>query len=192
MAACPSGHATAAEDYCDVCGASLAEPDPGESPVPALADCAACGTPREGRFCEECGHDSLAPVPVVRWHARAAPDRAYFRRVLAVGGPDADTLVFPVDDRPCRFDLTGPRVTVGRGGSRSRVPDRELDDPGVSHLHVEFVADGPGWAVVDLGSTNGTTVDDDPRPLLPHTPRPLADGSRVHLGAWTTITVHSH
>ena len=41
----------------------------------------------------------------------------------------------------------------------------------------------------DLGSTNGTMVNDDPAPIAPETPITLADGDRVRVGAWTTITV---
>ena len=41
----------------------------------------------------------------------------------------------------------------------------------------------------DLGSTNGTMVNDDPTPIAPQLAIPLADGDRVRVGAWTTITV---
>ena len=45
------------------------------------------------------------------------------------------------------------------------------------------------YAVVDLDSTNGTTVNDDPKPIDAHVPVPLAEGDRVRLGAWTTVTL---
>ena len=32
-------------------------------------------------------------------------------------------------------------------------------------------------------------MNDDPAPIAPQTDVPLADGDRVHVGAWTTITV---
>jgi pSer/pThr/pTyr-binding forkhead associated (FHA) protein len=49
---------------------------------------------------------------------------------------------------------------------------------------------GDGGVVVrDLGSTNGTMLNDDPVPIAPQTVTPLSDGDRVHVGAWTTITV---
>ena len=41
----------------------------------------------------------------------------------------------------------------------------------------------------DLGSTNGTMVNDNPLPIAPREAIPLADGDRVRVGAWTTITV---
>ena len=66
------------------------------------------------------------------------------------------------------------------------------DDPGISRLHavLERQVDGT-YAVRDLGSTNGTTVNDDPDPVGTDSPVPLADGDRIRLGAWTTITVRT-
>ena len=63
-------------------------------------------------------------------------------------------------------------------------------DPGVSHLHAVLLLQPDGnWAVVDPGSTNGTTLNDDPEPVKTDVPIPVRDGDRIHVGAWTTITV---
>ena len=63
-------------------------------------------------------------------------------------------------------------------------------DPGVSRLHATLERGSDGVVVVrDLGSTNGTMVNDDPTPIAPQPAIPLADGDRVRVGAWTTITV---
>jgi pSer/pThr/pTyr-binding forkhead associated (FHA) protein len=56
------------------------------------------------------------------------------------------------------------------------------------HAVLERQSDGL-YVVRDLGSTNGTMLNDDPAPIAPRTPIPLADGDRVRVGAWTTITV---
>ena len=56
------------------------------------------------------------------------------------------------------------------------------------HLRFERCPDGT-YAVVDCGSANGTTVNDDLTRIPADTGVPLADGDRVHLGAWTTITI---
>ncbi len=49
---------------------------------------------------------------------------------------------------------TGP-VRVGRASDNHLV----VDDPEVSRHHARLEADGGGWRVVDLGSTNGTWVN---------------------------------
>lgn len=217
MATCPAGHDSATDDYCDVCGA----PMPGGSGrggsgpvVPAGGveeTCEACGAVRVGRFCEECGQDSLNPVaaparpaaggsaggPVVpvSWHVTVEADREYFERVVAVGGPDAGAMAFPRFCPPRRFALSGRQVSIGRRSrSRGIFPEVDLvgppEDPGVSHHHAVLVASGGGWAVVDVGSTNGTTVNGGDTPVPPNRPHPLEPGDRVHVGAWTTITLH--
>ncbi|ROP35392.1 FHA domain-containing protein [Saccharothrix texasensis] len=212
MATCPTGHDSATDDYCDVCGtpmpsgagpSSPSSPSSSSSPAVVVEEtCAACGAVRVGRFCEECGQDSSGPVtsrPVVArpvsWHVAVEADRAYFERVVAAGGPDAGVVAFPRFCPPRRFGLSGPQVSIGRRSrSRGIFPGIDLvgppEDPGVSHHHAVLVASGDGWAVVDLGSTNGTTVNGAGTPLPPHEPHPLEPGDRVHVGAWTTLTLH--
>ena len=95
MATCPSGHDSASDDFCDVCGVLIgAAPElafdgagggPGTSgtavpdgaPAPGLTaggppaePCPQCGVTRAGQFCESCGYDFTAawaapPVPPV-------------------------------------------------------------------------------------------------------------------------------
>ena len=61
MATCPSGHESADDDFCDVCGFAI-----GPAAVPATiaatvpAPCPNCGIPRAGQFCEACGYDFTA------------------------------------------------------------------------------------------------------------------------------------
>jgi hypothetical protein len=54
-----------------------------------------------------------------------------------------------------RRELHGERMTIGR----SHDCDLVLDDPNVSRRHAELSREGDGWAVADLGSTNGITVN---------------------------------
>lgn len=129
------------------------------------------------------------------WTAVVAADRVYFTAMMARSGPEAEGLYFPAFSPELEVPLTGHQVTVGRRRqSGGKAPDIDLarapEDPGVSHQHAVLVQqpDG-GWAVVDQGSTNGTTVNLDEEPIRPFTPVPLNDGDRVHVGAWTTITV---
>jgi pSer/pThr/pTyr-binding forkhead associated (FHA) protein len=74
------------------------------------------------------------------------------------------------------------------------VPEIDLsappEDPGVSHLHAVLLAQPDGtWNLVDPGSTNGTTVNGGTEPIPVNAPLPMADGDRIHVGAWTTITL---
>jgi pSer/pThr/pTyr-binding forkhead associated (FHA) protein len=126
-----------------------------------------------------------------------AADPDYFRTVIAAGGQDAASITLPVHCPERRFQLAGSQMQVGRRSkSRGLHPEIDLsgppEDPGVSHLHAVLLAqpDG-GWAIVDLGSTNGTTINENPEPLRVGVSVPLADGDRIHIGAWTTITVRA-
>ncbi len=46
-----------------------------------------------------------------------------------------------------------------------------------------------GWHLVDPGSTNGTFINDAPEPIEVNVDVPVGDGDRIHMGAWTTITL---
>jgi hypothetical protein len=206
---CPSGHASATADYCDQCGARIAAVAAPQQPtveLPILEEtetspsevrepCPACGAPRSGddRYCEGCGHDFLAPPPpAAGWEAVISADRWQFERLRS------DGMSFPDDYRERRFALNAAQVRIGRRRGRAGEPAPEIDlagapeDPGISRLHavLERLSDG-GYAIRDLGSTNGTTVNDDQAPLRQDTAVPLADGDRIRIGAWTTITVRS-
>jgi hypothetical protein len=76
-----------------------------------------------------------------------------------------------------RHPLEPPGLVVGRGGDAGL----RVDDAAVSRRHVEFrvreTSDGTQLSVVDLGSTNGTTVDGR---RVQHAN--LSDGSLVQVG----------
>ena len=97
MATCPSGHASASDDFCDVCGVLIgAAPELGFDGGPAGSGAAAldgthtavsgarpaeacprCGVARAGQFCESCGHDfttaSAAPSGLATASETVAP-----------------------------------------------------------------------------------------------------------------------
>lgn len=130
------------------------------------------------------------------WSVVVTADRAYYEVVLAQGEPEGETIPFPESFSERSIPLVGERVRIGRRSrSRGEAPEIDLagppEDPGVSHRHAVLLAqpDG-GWAVQDVGSTNGTTINDNDDPIAPEVPVPLVDSDRVHVGAWTTITVH--
>ncbi|OEJ26839.1 forkhead-associated protein [Streptomyces agglomeratus] len=136
-----------------------------------------------------------APAPAAGWTATVGPDREYFMAMMQRSGPDAAGLNLPAYSPEQQRPLTGNQVTIGRRRhSTGEAPDIDLsvppEDPGVSHQHAVLVQQPDGsWAVVDQNSTNGTTVNGAEDPIQPYVPVPLQDGDRVHVGAWTTITV---
>ncbi|MFC4054839.1 FHA domain-containing protein [Actinomadura syzygii] len=127
--------------------------------------------------------------------ALIAADRAYFDTVVAQMGPDAAGLAFPPYCPERRVPLIGDQVRIGRRStSRALLPEIDLsappEDPGVSHLHAVLLARPDGaWSLVDPGSTNGTTLNDAADPIGVNVPVPVSDGDRIHVGAWTTITL---
>lgn len=136
-----------------------------------------------------------APVPATGWTAVVSADRAYYDAVRAQDGPDVAVLAFPPYCPERRVSLTGREIRIGRRSvSQGTVPEIDLsgppEDPGVSHTHAVLLArpDG-GWTLVDPGSTNGTSVNEETDPIAVNTEIPLQDGDRIHVGAWTTITV---
>jgi hypothetical protein len=212
---CPKGHASETDDFCDTCGAKIAGgfvntgtiAAPLATPVatPAGPPCPNCGAPRAGasRFCEDCGYDhNTGKVPVLspaeappaqavagEWTATIVADRAYFED-NAIEGVD-----FPGRTAQRLVTLPPPQVRIGRrSSSQGTRPEIDLSDsdPGVSHSHALLTLSVDGvWLVSDLGSTNGTYVNDEQQPLIAGLNRALKDGDQVHVGAWTTITLHA-
>jgi len=201
MPNCPEGHATDATDYCTVCGSPVAPP----ATKPAAAtSCPACGASISGRFCESCGHDSALPAPSkieaapsaaetqVEWTAVVSADKEYYRRVIARGGPD--TVEFP-EVFPERRIRLYDNTLIGRHNRRQGVePGIDLGinpiDRGVSTQHAILQLKDSGLTITDLGSTNGTSLNDSDDLLGNGEETALSDGDRIHVGAWTTITVN--
>jgi FHA domain len=179
-------------------GAAAAEPDPStatqrRAPKPPPGEpCPKCHTPRgpDDRYCEVDGYDFEAPsVEGATWCAIVSADRAFFDRNAA-----AD-LAFP-DDAPDRtFTLEGDVISIGRRSPRhDTMPDIDLGeppaDPGVSRQHARLQrTDDGGYVLVDCGSANGTFLDDSRAALAVDEPTPLVHGTRISLGAWTSIVI---
>jgi FHA domain-containing protein len=76
-------------------------------------------------------------------------------------------------DNGKEFPLQEERSVIGRlSGS-----EVEIQDPGASRRHAEIRRQGDEFVVVDLGSTNGTMVND--APVSEYT---LEDGDRITIG----------
>ncbi|MFA1539448.1 FHA domain-containing protein [Actinomadura monticuli] len=135
------------------------------------------------------------PVPGAVWTAVVTADREYFGTVIAEEGPDSASLAFPPYAPERRIPLTGREVRIGRrSSSQPSPPEIDLreppEDPGVSHVHAVLLAKPDGtWTLVDPGSTNRTCVNGSTDPIPYNVEVPVADGDRIHVGAWTTITL---
>lgn len=182
-----------------------------DASTPAGTDastCDYCGEPVAGRYCEECGYDTSGLTALPAEVDSAPPpgsgptlslevvaDRLWYERVRANQGPDVDTVIFPDLVLPRTFRLQGDQLTVGRRSvSRGVFPDIDLTgpplDPGVSALHLLLLPERDGtWSLLDPGSTNGVFLDEEREMVSPNTRRPIAVGTVIHLGAWTSMTV---
>ncbi|CAM3395731.1 FHA domain-containing protein [Stackebrandtia soli] len=218
MTVCPNQHPVpTAQEYCDECGSRVAT---AAVSAPDAWTCAQgdCGTYQSlSRFCEACGHpnpshpdyDGPEPEPSTAsartepttakpssWTLHATADRAYFDRMLSGEGPDAHGLAFPVVYPTRQFTIATQSVVGRRSVSRGVDPDIDLsaapEDPGVSHVHAVFVPHENGaLSVIDMGSANGTYLNESDEPLPANTPTPLSNGDTVHVGAWTRLRIEA-
>ncbi|RII19522.1 FHA domain protein [Streptomyces sp. YIM 130001] len=151
--------------------------------------------PDAGQGFPDTGHGFPNAQAPATWSATIGPDREYFMAMMHRSGPDASGLNLPAYSPEQQRVLDGNQITIGRRRhSTGESPDIDLsvppEDPGVSHQHAVLVQQpDTTWAVVDQNSTNGTTVNGGEEPIQPFVPVPLQDGDRVHVGAWTTITI---
>ena len=178
---------------------------PQQQPHPAAPASQDYSQPPPG-YPDPSGHPVPPPVPAqvpqqpaapqpTAWVAVVGPDRDYFMAMMERGGPEAAELHLPAYNAELQLPLTGHQVTIGRRRhATGEVPDIDLgrppEDPGVSHQHAVLVQQPDGnWSVVDQDSTNGTTINGSEDSIQPYVPVPLLEGDRVHVGAWTTITL---
>ena len=86
-------------------------------------------------------------------------------------------------------------VLVGRGDPFNPAqPDVDLlpyggGRSGVSRNHARLVRRGHEWLLEDLGSTNGTFVNE--RPVSPGRPAPVRDGDAIRCGQMVLIFYES-
>lgn len=92
-------------------------------------------------------------------------------RELVVHRAGGNATVLPLDGAPISFGRAAPATVV-------------LDDPYVSDSHARVWRDGQEWVVSDLGSTNGTFLNE----VKVTDPTPLAAGDQLGIGK-TTVEV---
>jgi serine/threonine-protein kinase len=138
--------------------------------------CGFCGKSisSEDVFCPHCG--ARQPIAAASASLRAARATA---RLVVTGTTELDAT----------FLLNKETNLVGRTDPQSNIfPDIDLSrfDPEtkISRRHARVWREGDTFLVEDLGSVNGTVVNDAVR-LGPRQPRPLANGDRLRLGETT-------
>lgn len=216
---CPDCGTPGSDRFCEACGYDFATgggvPTPRTAPAGSTVQTALpappvppapAGTPDRGPSEPRPATPEPLPVPSppppvprtgtgTAWTAVVRADRDYFDAVMAEEGPDSASLAFPPYAPERRIPLAGPQVRIGRRGSAQPSPP-EIDlreppeDPGISHVHAVLLARPDGtWSLVDPGSRNGTCVNGSTEPIPNNVEVPVSDGDRIHVGAWTTITL---
>ena len=149
----------------------------GETMRVAMVFCGFCGgrIAADDVFCAHCG--SKQPL--------AGTDSS--RRLAA--RPTAKLIVSGTTELDASFQLQRDSNLLGRTDPLSNIfPEVDLSrfDPNtkVSRRHARIWREGDNFMVEDLGSVNGTTINDIIR-LEPRQPRPLDSGDRIKLGETT-------
>lgn len=137
--------------------------------------CPLCGFVNlaDARFCSGCGsHLSSAQHDATQMLRPVTPDA---EEALGVEPPAGPELVVVSGHRAgLRWPVGGWRVTVGRHAES----DVFLDDITVSRRHVELRSTSNGYELHDVGSLNGTYLNDE-RIAEPHL---LKSGDRLRVG----------
>src|SRR5215469_4867842 len=183
---CPRCGAVRSGRFCEGCGLDLNAPMPPAPAMAAMPDVSPAGPPAEPPAVT--GPDPGVSTGGAGPGADASRYGTASRPGASVGG--AAAYGAGAEQPPA---LTGREMRIGRrSASRGLTPEIDLTgpplDPGISRLHAVLIADPVmGWSVIDPGSENGTIVNGKEIPT--GVPVPLHDGDRIHLGAWTLITV---
>jgi hypothetical protein len=111
-------------------------------------------------LCEECRDELSSPI-------RIMPEQLQLH-----GGRPTMAALIDLWGRPHRLD---PRTLIGRQVDGAGLA---ILEPSVSRHHAHITLDGDTWTVRDLGSANGSYVDDK----LIDTPSIVNDGDRVRFG----------
>ncbi|WP_194813517.1 FHA domain-containing protein [Nocardia sp. XZ_19_385] len=192
-AACPEcGTPSAGSRFCEGCGHDFVLGTPAQPPAAStLIDPAPTLVGQPAVFEPP---PEPTPVPQLAWVATITADRAFYERVQARKGPDADQVAFPAYFPERRITLHGSDILIGKHSVSQGVnPDIDLGippaDAGVSRAHATLHLTEDTATITDLGSTNGTSLNDAETDIPKNTAVPVHAGDRIHLGAWTTITL---
>jgi hypothetical protein len=127
---------------------------------------------------------NMVPVPLVKWPGGRAPAVApseatgMYAASQAPGGPGDGEPRLVVERAPGH--TAGMEYDIGEGAVMGRGDQAEirLEDPFASSRHARLVPQGGIVVLEDLGSTNGTYLNEE----LLSGPQPLHRGDRVRIG----------
>jgi hypothetical protein len=177
--------------FCEVCRYDFqtattgnAAPPPPSADVPP-SDPPAGGEPKATAPSAPASPVATAGEPVPQhWDVIVAVDPALNKN------PDP-ALPCPQGAPERTFPLDLDDNLVGRRSDKKDIhPEIMVADPGISrrHLSIRRREDG-GFLAIELGSTNGTSLNE--APLEPGIPTPLKDGDQLTLGYWTRMTIRA-
>src|SRR5215470_12003462 len=177
--------------FCEVCRYDFST---APAPNAAAAPAATPGTPTEPPADVQSAHPTaraaLAPP--------ATPSELVPQHWDVIIAVDPSLNKNPDPAQPCpqgaperTFPLDLDENLVGRRSDRKDIhPEIIVADPGISRRHLSIRRrDDGGFLAIELGSTNGTSLN--AVPLEPGIPTPLNDGDQLTLGCWTRMTVRA-
>ncbi|MFQ5399468.1 MAG: FHA domain-containing protein [Anaerolineae bacterium] len=156
--------------------------------------CHDCGaTQLEGTlFCSECGRflmdtaeQSTVVLPFSEFEHNSPPPPLVGHELIPAEEPCQITLVIPSSRRRLTIELKD-QIRIGRADATlGMVPELDLTEDGaaekgVSRMHAVIQFSNKGIILVDLGSTNGTLLNNYRLPAeLPYL---VQDGDEIHFG----------
>lgn len=118
------------------------------------------------------------PPPVLAAHLNQLAARGTLPTARRGDDPVTLVLEFMIDLEVLQILPSGPGTQWVVG--RNPACDLVVDEPSVSSRHLRISRQGSGYQALDLGSTNGTRVEQ--AEVLGVTPRSLPDGAVLGLG----------
>jgi pSer/pThr/pTyr-binding forkhead associated (FHA) protein len=157
-----------------------------------MIKCRFCNTnhPENTLFCEECG-SFLEPGDE---QATGSLQRQVADQLIQsrTNNGNSRTLAISIEDGPYIELPRSENIVLGRlDPSRGSFPDVDLSDhalkKGVSRQHARIIYLGVDAFIEDLGSLNGTFLNESR--MVPEQPYPIRDGDQVQLGN-LALTIH--
>lgn len=154
--------------------------------------CRECDTPNYAGalFCSECGASLLelgGEVAVLDAPRAPKPPPLVGQQVGEANIPKEIVFMIPLSGRRITLPLKGTDIHIGRG-TPGQGPAPEVDttvengaEYGVSRNHAVIRLIDQGVVLIDLDSTNGTSLNNYRLP--PELPYPLNSGDEIHFGS---------